>query len=146
MMKVFNSTFETVLRILCLMSQTNCEMNAERIMLMDFIATYGKNYHVTETNLHGDDSASAAGLTARRFRIRRALKQMVQYGYIIPASDNAFRYRISDQGRKYCDLLNSEYAKEYSSAAGNAFRLYGGYSDTELMTMICKKYDGGASL
>lgn len=145
MMKTFNSTFETILRILRLMSQADCEMNTERIMLIDFIATYGKTYHVANVNLHGDDSTGTAELAARRIRVRRALNQMLQYGYIIPKKDNVFQYKISEEGRVYASLLHSDYANIYSSAVEIGFRLYGGYSDTELMELICERY-GGDSL
>lgn len=144
MMKTFNSTFETVLRILCLLAHSEREINAERIMLIDFIATYGKNYKVAKSNLHGDVTTNVAELAARRVRIQRALRQMVRDGYIILKSDDGFRYIISEQGCKYACQLHSDYAETYSNAVKSAFRLYDSYSDAELMALVCEKYEGGS--
>ena len=90
MMKVYNSTFETMLRLLCLLSVAGCKLGKERIILMDFISTFGEKYHIAAENLNGEYVANAAELAARRVRIQRTLKKMVQLGYVIPEQNNVF--------------------------------------------------------
>jgi len=142
MMKVFNSTFETMLRLLCLLSLTDCGLGTDRILTIDFIATFGKTFHVAEENLNGDNLASAAELAARRVRVQRALKKMVQLGYAIPEQNNIFLYRISADGKSYAQKLHSTYAKEYREAARKAYRMYAGYTDAQLTSLICGNYGG----
>lgn len=77
-MKVYNTTFETMLRLLCLLDSTDFPLGAERILLMDFITTFGQKFHIAEDNLNGDNYANAAELAARRVRVQKTLKKMVQ--------------------------------------------------------------------
>lgn len=143
-MKVYNSTFETMLRLLCLLDSTDCPLGAERILLMDFITTFGKKFHIAEENLNGDNYANAAELAARRVRVQKTLRKMVQLGYVIPEQSNIFLYRISSDGKFYAENLNSAYAREYRNTVNKAYQAYGGYADSQLILLICGK-EGGAA-
>ena len=142
MMKVYNSTFETMLRLLCLLSSAGCKLGKERIILIDFIATFGEKYHIAAENLNGEYVANAAELAARRVRIQRALKKMVQLGYVIPEQNNVFFYQISSEGDLYAQALNSDYAKTYRNAVNRAIQVYSGYTDAQLMMLICGNNGG----
>lgn len=137
MITVLNKTFETQLRLLCLLAQTDHPLSLYRILLIDIIACYGEDYHVADRNLHGDCSVRAAELAARRVRIRRALEQTIRDGYLIPEREEVFCYRLTEQGRQYANSLQSTYAISYSAAASRALILYAEYPDTELMNLVC---------
>lgn len=139
MTKVFNSTFETGLRLICLLAQVDSAMDLERIMLLDLIACYGRDFGITDVNLHGDGSMKAAELSARRVRIRKALRQMVLEGNVTMDEENLLCYRISERGRRYVDSLHSEYARSYFATAQKAYGVYGQHSNTALMSLICGK-------
>ena len=144
MITIYNSTFETSLRLLCLLYSVNCNLNVDQIMLMDFIASYGKTYRIYYKNLNGENPLVISELPARRVRIQRALKQMVQSGYAIPDPNDIALYRISNKGKQYVQALKSNYARAYITAANNAYNAYGGYENTELLMLVCSN-NGGAT-
>ena len=143
-MKVYNSTFEIMLRLLCLLASMDCPLSSEKILLMDFITTFGQKFHVAEENLNGDNYVNAAELAARRVRVQRALKKMVQLGYVIPEQNNTFLYRISSAGKLYAEKLNSDYAREYRNTVNRAYQTYGEYTDSQLIQLICGNIGGRA--
>lgn len=61
--KVFNTTFENMLRILVLMSVLAEPVNSDRLTALDFICIYGKKCKVLDKNLHGDNEFGFAEFT-----------------------------------------------------------------------------------
>lgn len=139
MMKIFNSTFETSIRILILLNQINLPINHERIVYYDLMACFAKDFGITGYNLHGEDHTESAELPARRIRIKNALKRLVLAGYILPQEDNAFFFTLSEKGRQYVKELTSEYAGKYAMTVDRVHARYSTQNNTDLLKMICTR-------
>ncbi len=55
MNNIFNTSFEVSLRILIILNTVQTRLSIDRITALDFIAIYGKDFGVSEYNLHGDN-------------------------------------------------------------------------------------------
>ena len=64
MNSIFNSPFELSLRILILMKTRNSRVTVDWLSCLDFVTTYGKDFGVSEFNLHGDANLSSLVVTA----------------------------------------------------------------------------------
>lgn len=118
MTNVFNTTFELSLRVLlALESSANRLQTVDMITAIDFITVYGKDFGISEENLHGDNLYRFCELAVRRNLITGALKDLVLDELVsVRASNNGFTYFISDKGKTFCNELACTYAKEYREA------------------------------
>ena len=80
--KVFNTTFENMLRVLVLMSVLAKPANSDRLTALDFICIYGKKCKVLDKNLHGDNEFGFAEFTNKREKITEAIKLSVKHDYV----------------------------------------------------------------
>lgn len=118
MIKMFNSAFEMSLRIICALSASSEPMSIEKIQIIDFIATYGKDFGLAELNLHGDNAYKKGEIYARNVLISSTIKEMVLEGLVeFIATKEGFHYRLSKNGQALFGMLNDEYAYEYSKIA-----------------------------
>ena len=137
MINVFNSSFEVSLRILIIMYVTCEKMSVDRIVAMDFITIYGKDFGVSEDNLHGDNNYRFCEYAARREIVSCAIKELVLKNYIVPhVNKSGFCYSISDDGKAFCESLNDEYANVYKLNIERANKMYGDYSDRKIVQQI----------
>ncbi|MCF0106027.1 MAG: hypothetical protein HUJ53_04645 [Holdemanella sp.] len=139
MMKIFNSTFETSIRILILLDQIRIPLSRERIVNYDLMACFAKDFGVTDYNLHGEDHEEAAELPARRIRVNNALKKLVLDGYVLPQKNNVFLFTLSNSGRQYVHSLSSEYASKYASAVNCIHHRFSSKNDSDLLIIICTR-------
>lgn len=110
---VFNTTFENSLRILLLLSIVNTA-TADRIAVYDFIAIYGKNFDVSEKNLHGDNDFELCEFATRRKYVLKALKELIIDNYIsVKNTEIGFVYSINKNGLSIAMSLSTEYSVEY---------------------------------
>ena len=72
--KVFNTTFENMLRVLLLADTLNNSANVDRLAALDFICIYGKKCKVLDKNLHGDNEFGFAEFANKREKITEAVK------------------------------------------------------------------------
>lgn len=137
MIKVFNSTFEISLRILLILKCVRNELSIDKMLSFDYLATYGKEFKISQYNLHGENNYSFCELTAKRDIMNKAIKELVLKEYVIPCySKKGFLYKISDIGMTFCDFLNDIYAKEYLSNVSNVIEIFENYSDFQLTNFI----------
>lgn len=137
MINVFNSSFEVSLRILMIMYVICDKMSVDRIVAMDFIVIYGKDFGVSKDNLHGDNNYRFSEYAARRQIIACAIRELVLKNYVVPhVNKSGFSYSISDNGKLFCQSLNDEYADVYKSNLEKARKMYGGYSDRKIVQLI----------
>ena len=138
MKNVFNTPFETLLRVLLILSENEEQIKtADMIAAVDFIAVYGKLFRITDNNLNGDRAFSFSEFTARRELVKRALKRLVLDGLVIfLQQDKGFCYKISETGKTYCASLNSDYSYEYTTAAKAASTYVGTKSEREVFAEI----------
>ena len=65
MTKLFNGTFETLLRVLLILSVKG-RITIDRILEYEFMATYGREFGISEENLHGNNNFNFAEISIRR--------------------------------------------------------------------------------
>ena len=137
MIGIFNSLFEISLRILMILYVTKDKMTIDRIVAMDFITVYGKDFGVSEENLHGENNYRFSEYAARRHIMTQAIKELVIRNYIVPhANKKGFCYSISEDGKLFCESLNDEYANVYKSNLKRANTMFLNYSDRKIMQCI----------
>ena len=135
--KVFNTTFENMLRVLLLTDTLNSPANADRIAALDFICIYGKKCKVLDKNLHGDNEFGFAEFTNKREKISEAIKLAVKNDFMSVAnSDQGFVYEINERGKGVVNGLDSAYARAYLIGAKVVCRKFSGYADDELLKYI----------
>ena len=109
--KVFNTTFENMLRILVLMSVLAEPVNSDRLTALDFICIYGKKCKVLDKNLHGDNEFGCAeGLV----------------------------YSLNERGREIVTNIQSSYSKAYAIGARIVYRKFANYTDEAVLKYISK--------
>lgn len=134
---IFNTPFEISLRILLIINTVKSKLSTERIAALDFIATYGKDFGVSEYNLHGDNSFRFSEYTIKREIICKSIKELVLKGYIVPHyGKNGFSYSISKNGVSFCENLNDDYAEKFTTNVNKAKIVYQKYSDRKLVNCI----------
>lgn len=134
---VFNSTFETEIRILLLLSVARKKpLSAERIISLDFIICYAERFQMPYLNPHGDNQFMYTELSSRRERAVEAIKHLVTRGLVNVEVDNGYLFAISESGSKFTKKLKSEYAAQYKEIAKEAIKQYKKYTDLELEQML----------
>lgn len=137
--KLFNSAFENSLRILLLLAEFDCGQNLDKIYATDFMVSYGATFGVSESDLNGDNQYKFSEFASRREIVRQALKQLVLDGFVLPDNTTAgILYSITDAGREYSDILESEYADEYRSTARKIVEIVSNVSERTIIDKINK--------
>lgn len=137
MSQIFNSPFEVSLRMLIILNTVQSRLSIERIAALDFITIYGKDFGVSEYNLHGNNDYRFGEYPSRREMISKAIKELVLRGYIIPhCNKSGFNYSISKNGKIFCKSLNDKYAEDFTDIAKKANLQYLEYSDRKLVRFI----------
>lgn len=135
--KIFNTTFENMLRVLLMLDVINWPINIDRLTALDFISIYGKNCKVLEKNLHGDNKFSFAEFANKRERITDAVKVAVANDYIsVENSASGFLYSINERGKKIVTEIQTPYAKAYMIGARFVNRKFEGMPDEILLKYI----------
>lgn len=120
MIQVFNSEFEISMRILLLLSTYNKPLNAGYIKAIDLLSIYGKQYGISDSNLHGDSSYSFSEVAARHDIIAKSLKSLVKSNLVnVRSSSEGYIYQINQNGIECCNKMTSDYALEYRHAVNN---------------------------
>ena len=137
MTEVFNTPFEVSLRILIVLNVAQARLSVDRISALDFISIYGKDFGVTDYNLHGDNDYRFSEYASKREIISQVIKKLVLIGYISPhCNKNGFNYSISKNGALFCESLNDEYAENYAAIVKKAHTMFFDYSDRKLIYTI----------
>lgn len=140
MNKIFNTTFETSLRILLLLSVSADEqMTLDRIADYDFITIYSKYFGLSDMVLHGENEFGLSEFAVRRRIMQNTLKSMVLDGLVsVNRRQNGFQYSISSVGKTVVSKMESEYANNYKKMALKTVEHFKGQSEQEIMGMISK--------
>lgn len=134
---IFNSSFEVSLRMLIILNTVQSRLSIDRITALDFIAIYGKDFGVSEYNLHGDNDYRFSEYTSKREILSQAIKELVLRGYINPhCNKSGFNYSISKNGKTFCESLNDKYAEDFTEIVKEANTLFLEYSDRKLIRYI----------
>ena len=137
MKDVFNTPFEMSLRILIILNTAQSKLSIDRITALDFISIYGRDFDVSEYNLHGDNSYRFSEYATKREIVSQAIKELVLRNYIIPhCNKSGFVYSISSSGTSFCVSLNDEYAECFTGIVIKSIDLFSNYSDRKLIQHI----------
>ena len=135
--KVFNTTFENMLRVLLLLETLSAPVNADRIAALDFICIYGKKCKVLDKNLHGDNEFGFAEFTNKREKITEAIKLSVKNSFVnVEYTNQGFLYSINDRGRQVVQGVQSPYARQYVLGAKIVCRRFSSYTDDGILQFI----------
>ena len=141
MNEIFNSSFETGLRVLLVLSSIQPKAaTVDRIAAYDFITIYGRDFDVSHINLHGDSNYNFSELASKRASCNEGIKEFVLSGLIsIKHSEEGFTYFLNDKGKNYVDSLSSDYVTQYLEIAKEVQRTFAESSDEEIVKLInCK--------
>lgn len=137
MNNLFNTPFEISIRILLLLSAYAQPITVERILITDFISTYGKDFGITENNLNGDNSYRFSEFIARRELVKQAVKKLVLQRLIKPeGSKLGFIYTLTEDGRNLINEFVSSYAEKYVPTAKLAEEYLRDKKETEMLKLI----------
>lgn len=112
---VFNSVYETSMRLVLLLNTFDCPLSSEELFVFDFIATYGKEFGLTDVSLNGDSEFTLSKATLRRKRVIEAVSYLVRNGYItFIAEKNETKYELTKRGNGfYKKISQSGYSEKY---------------------------------
>jgi len=137
--KLFNTTFENALRLLILLDVYDYPQTLDMLYAVDFMATYGKTFNITEDDLNGDNQYKFSEFASRREAVKIALKALVLDGLVQALNLNdGIAYTVSSDGEDYCNSLESDYATEYRRNAQLVIKSVAGKTERELISKINK--------
>ena len=135
--KLFNTTFEISLRVMLVLNASLEQLSIGKITAFDFIANYGIDFAVSESNLHGNNRMRFSEYATRREIVGQAIKSLVLLGYVAPRyGKDGFSYSLTDEGKLFCQELNDEYATKYSTGMNKVLSQYANNSEVELVNKI----------
>lgn len=135
--KIFNTTFENMLRVLLMLDVLDSTVNLDRLTALDFITIYGKKCKVLDKNLHGDNEFGFAEFANKRERITEAIKLAVINDYVTAEnSTEGFLYSINERGKTIVSKTQSPYAKAYMLGAKIVNRKFKSVADGALLKYI----------
>jgi hypothetical protein len=141
MNEIFNSSFETGLRVLLLLSSIRPQAaTIDRITAYDFTTIYGRDFGVSKNNLHGDSNFNFSELASKRTNCNEGIKEFVLDGLIsIKRTEEGFTYYLNQSGKKYVESLSSDYAAQYLEISQKVHQKFSSVSDEEIINLINKK-------
>lgn len=139
--KLFNTPFEAGLHALLVLSViAPSSATVDRIAAYDFISIYGKDFGITEFNLHGNNVFNSSEFPTKRSLITEGIKQKVLDGMIsVSRTTSGFKYRLSKAGAVYVESLNTSYSQQYLDAVRSVDETYCNLPDVDLLKIINSK-------
>lgn len=112
---VFNSVYETSMRLALLLFAFDAPLSSEELFVFDFVATYGKEFGLTDVSLNGDSEFTLSKATLRRKRVMESISYLVRNGYItLIAGKNETKYELTERGNEfYKKISQSGYSEKY---------------------------------
>jgi hypothetical protein len=134
---IYNTAFEASLRVLIILSVSSIDLSADKIVAIDFTTTYGKDFGISDFNLHGDGIFRYAEIPARRDLISHAIKGLVTKGLITPnCLLSGFTYTITPMGSKFVKSLKSNYSKAYKKLCERSIKFYESKDDKQSLDVL----------
>ncbi|MCC3867948.1 ABC-three component system middle component 2 [Terrisporobacter mayombei] len=138
MHNIFNSTFESSLRVLLILNEyDNNFLTSDMIANIDFICIYGETFKISENNLQGDNNFKFSQLPKIRKQVDQGLRTLIcKRLAIIKFSDKGFTYKITEKGIEYCHTFTSDYANKFRELACKSQKFVTNKSDRDVLNMI----------
>lgn len=90
-------------------------LSPEELFVFDFVATYGKEFGLTDVSLNGDSEFTLSKATLRRKRVMESISYLVRNGYItLIAEENETKYELTERGNEfYKKISQMGYSEKY---------------------------------
>ena len=90
-------------------------LSSEELFVFDFVATYGKEFGLTDVSLNGDSEFTLSKATLRRKRVMESISYLVRNGYItLIAGKNETKYELTERGNEfYKKISQAGYSEKY---------------------------------
>ena len=140
MNNIYNSYAEIKPRVLMILSL--CEdiwIDADKIVALDFITTYSKEFGFFDKNLHGDSFYKYSELANRKESIYNAVRNLVLERMIDYNLSSGFKYKINVQGLDFIKMINCEYSINYRCIATVIVNQFGDKPSSVLIKKIQEK-------
>ena len=135
---LFNTPFETGLRAMLILSIIKSKgVTLDRIFAYDFMTIYGKDFELSDWNIHGDSSYNFSELSSKRSLCSKGIKMFVLEGLItVNLTAGGFLYKLTASGCKYIRTLESDYKDQYLDIAKTVHKRYERKSDSAILKEI----------
>lgn len=112
---VFNSIYETSMRLILLLFAFGAPLSSEELFVFDFVATYGKEFDLTDVSLNGDSEFTLSKASLRRKRVVESISYLVRNGYITPtATETDTKYELAERGNEFYKKISQfGYSEKY---------------------------------
>lgn len=103
------------MRLVLLLFAFDAPLSSEELFVFDFVATYGKEFGLTDVSLNGDSEFTLSKATLRRKRVMEAVSYLVRNGYItVIAEQNETKYELTERGNEfYKKISQTGYWEKY---------------------------------
>lgn len=103
------------MRLVLLLFAFDAPLSSEELFVFDFVATYGKEFGLTDVSLNGDSEFTLSKATLRRKRVMEAISYLVRNGYItLIAEENETKYELTERGNEfYKKISQTGYSEKY---------------------------------
>ena len=134
--QVFNTVFETALRIILLLREKPL-LTSGQIACTDLIATFARYFEAGDINLNGDGRLQLRGFSVRRRLVQAAIKKLVVQGFLTPVSNGKnFMYKLTEQGEEFSEDLKADYAMNYRNTVKSILQRWPDLKEYDLSEMI----------
>ena len=141
MSELFNTPFETGMRVLLVLYAIKPRgATIDRITAYDFMSTYGRDFGITDFNLHGNNTFNFSELPSKRSLINKGIIDAALDGMIVVnQASSGFQYKLSRTGIAFVESLNTNYSQQYLEAISKIHQAYSRKSDATIMKEINTK-------
>jgi|BioPla2DNA2_1021312.scaffolds.fasta_scaffold67154_2 hypothetical protein len=142
MSNIYSNPIDTAFRLLLVLQNHETDNLTEmRLLSLDFIATFGRSFQISQSSLHGESPLNLAELPARKALVHKALQYLVTHDLVrVFDTKLGFGFVINEAGKRLVNALESRYAIEYSAAIQTAEHKYSAMTDEELMVMVQEQW------
>lgn len=145
---IFNTPFETMLRLLMLLSEAGAPMDKDKIAALDFISIYARSCGLMDSNINGENRFNFAEFAQKRELVSDALAEAVRRDLVsVSTGEDGFSYSLNERGRDVAAKAASAYADRYYEASSRVLEELGYMTGIELLDFINGKAneakDGG---
>lgn len=103
------------MRLVLLLNTFDCPLSSEELFVFDFVATYGKEFNLTDVSLNGDSEFTLSKATLRRKRVMEAISYLVRNGYVTPViAKSETKFELTDKGNEFYKKISQlGYSEKY---------------------------------
>lgn len=90
-------------------------LSSEELFVFDFVATYGKEFGLTDVSLNGDSEFTLSKATLRRKRVMETISYLVRNGYVTPViAKSETKFELTDKGNEFYKKISQlGYSEKY---------------------------------